>query len=275
MPSRQRCQGGGGLWVMRREVIAANWKMNMDVAGAWRYLQQFKQAYKPSGAQVVFLPPFTLLWVVGLGLQGTSLELGAQDVFWEASGSFTGEVSPLMLREMGCSWVIVGHSERRNILLESDQMVAKKVRAAVDNGLTPIVCVGESWEEKQSGLGENKLRNQVSAALSGLSAEYADKLVVAYEPIWAIGTGKAAAPEDAACAAAVIRSTASALWGDSSAEKLRVLYGGSVKPANAGDFAARPELDGMLVGGASLTPHDFAAVISAWEERRRAPGSTS
>ncbi|MGB9867129.1 MAG: triose-phosphate isomerase [Bacillota bacterium] len=256
---------------MRGEVIAANWKMNMDVCSAWQYLERLKKAWKPSSQRVVIFPPFTLLWLVGMGLQGTGVELGAQDVFWEATGSFTGEVSPLMIKEIGCNWVIVGHSERRNILLETDQMVAKKARAAVDNGLTPIICVGESWEEKQSGLGEAKLRHQVNAALSGFSAHEVDKLVIAYEPIWAIGTGRAAAPEDAAWAASLIRGTASDLWGDRAAARLRVLYGGSVKPATAGDFGARPELDGMLVGGASLNPHDFAGVISGWAERRRFP----
>lgn len=210
---------------------------------------------QPGAPDVVLCPPFTALHAVAQAIAGTGLRLGAQNVHWAPHGAFTGEIAAPMLVEAGCSYVIVGHSERRQHFGETDQQVALRLRAALEHGLWPILCVGERWEERQLGATEARVAEQVRLALQGLSAEQRARVVVAYEPVWAIGTGRAATAEDASRAADVIRAAAEA--------NLRVLYGGSVSPENAGAFFRAPGIDGALVGGASLDAAAFAAIVQA------------
>ncbi|HHV78740.1 MAG TPA: triose-phosphate isomerase [Firmicutes bacterium] len=250
---------------MRQPIIAANWKMNMDLKSSREYVLKLKGLCSPQKELVLICPPFTMLHLVGQLLAGSPFVLGGQDVFWQESGSYTGEISPTMLREVGCQWVIVGHSERRRILHETDEMISKKVEAALKNGLRVIVCVGETLEERDRGEGPARLRTQVEAALALLGPERSVDVVVAYEPVWAIGTGKAASVEDAVAAARLIRETIAAKWGSEPAESVRVLYGGSVNPTNAAGFARARDIDGTLVGGASLNPSEFSRIVQAWQ----------
>jgi triosephosphate isomerase len=194
-------------------------------------------------------------------LKGTSISVGAQNMYWETEGAFTGELSAPMLIAAGCTHVIIGHSERRQYFGETDASVNKKLEAALEAGLTPIVCVGEVLEERESGITDDVLRRQCTVAFRGISGEKAAKLTVAYEPVWAIGTGKTATPQIAAEAHSVIREQAAKAFGDEVASKLRILYGGSVKPENASALMAEAEIDGALVGGASLDAKSFAAIV--------------
>jgi triosephosphate isomerase len=211
---------------------------------------------------VVVCPAFTALRSVQTTIEGDRLpiQLGAQDVHWEPSGAFTGEVSAPMLAKLNVSYVIVGHSERRELFGETDETVAKKLRAVLANGMTPIVCVGETLEERERGSTDAKCCGQVEAAFAGLSSDDAQRCVVAYEPIWAIGTGRNATPDDANTTIGVVRERLVGLFGDT-AEVIRILYGGSVKPGNIAELMAMPEIDGGLVGGASLDPDEFSRVV--------------
>ena len=250
----------------RKPLMAGNWKMNHTHLEAIQVVQKlgFRLEDKDyDHVEVVVCPAFTALRSVQTTIDGDRLKigLGAQNCHWENSGAWTGEVSPTMLAKLNVSYVIVGHSERRELLGETDEVVAKKLRAVLAAGMTPIVCVGETLEEREQGATDNKVRLQVEAALNGLSSDDATRCVVAYEPIWAIGTGHNASPEDANTTIRVIREHIRIGLSDAVADAIRILYGGSMKPGNAADLMAQPEIDGGLVGGASLDPDEFARIV--------------
>jgi len=253
---------------MRRPVVAANWKMNKTVPEALdltRDLLAQIQAY--TAVERVICPAFVALTTVAPLAAAAGVGLGAQNMHWEKSGAYTGEVSPLMLAGL-CQYVIVGHSERRQYFGETDETVNKKARAALVNGLTPIICVGEVLAENEAGRTAEVVIRQTRAAYAGLSAEEALMTIVAYEPVWAIGTGKAATPAGANAVIGLhIRGALSDLYSSAVADALRVQYGGSVTAANAADLMAQPDIDGALVGGASLKPAEFGAIVRAASER--------
>ncbi len=214
--------------------------------------------------EIVIAPPFTAIKSIYDSLGDVSVQLAGQDVFWEESGAYTGQISPMMLKEAGCKWVIVGHSERRQLFGETDETVNKKIKAAIlIGGLKPIMCVGETLEERESGSTWDVLDRQIEQGLTGLTADQMEKIVMAYEPVWAIGTGKTAAPEQAEEAHGKIRERIAVLFDDTIAQKTRILYGGSVKPGNAGELFRQTNIDGGLIGGASLKSADFVGIISA------------
>jgi triosephosphate isomerase (TIM) len=250
----------------RRPIIAANWKMHKTHLEAIQAVQRLSYLLDRDDAErteVVICPPFTALRSIQVLIESDRLPygLGAQNLHWEAQGAFTGEISAGMLAALDCAYVIVGHSERRWVFGETDDAVSKKVRAVFGAGITPIVCVGEKIEERDSGRTEEVVVGQVRAALSGLASSDADRVVVAYEPVWAIGTGRNANPSDAGEVTALIRSTLASLYSQSLADGIRIQYGGSVKAGNIRDFMAHPEIDGALVGGASLDPEEFALIV--------------
>ena len=248
---------------MRRPVIAGNWKMYLTLEQATILTQQLRRSCETNGADVVVCPPFTSLSTVGQLLKGSRISLGAQDVFWEMEGAFTGEISPPMLANIGCTYVIVGHSERRTHFGETDQIVRRKLVAAIRNALTPIVCIGETLAERDANRTFEVLTRQLDGALNGLPADDCAKVILAYEPVWAIGTGRNATPEQAQEAQAFIRQwLAKQVRGDV-AEALRIQYGGSVNVANAESLLAQPDVDGALIGGASLKADAFAAIVRA------------
>jgi triosephosphate isomerase len=214
-----------------------------------------------STVDVVVAPPFTALPAVGQALAGTAVALAGQNLYWEREGAYTGEVSPLMLRDVGCTHVILGHSERRQLFAESDEGVARKTAAALTNGLVPIVCVGETLEERESGRTLEVLERQGERALRVLSPDQVAGLIVAYEPVWAIGTGRTATPAEAQEAHAFLRKRLAASHGEPVALATRILYGGSVKPDNIGPLMAQPDIDGALVGGASLSAASFLKIV--------------
>jgi triosephosphate isomerase (TIM) len=247
----------------RKKLIAANWKMYKTPDEARAFLQDFlPKAATHTRDEVVLCPPYVCIAAVVEGVKGTSVGVGGQNLYWEPEGAFTGEVSAAMLRAAGCSHVILGHSERRQYFGETDDTVNRKLKAALDAGLSPIVCVGEVLEEREAGLTEDVLRRQCARAFRALSGERAAALVVAYEPVWAIGTGKTATPQMAADAHALIRAEAAKAFGKELADGLRILYGGSVKPENAKSLMSEEEIDGALVGGASLKPESFWAIVN-------------
>ena len=247
---------------MRKKLIAANWKMHKTPEQA----QAFVSAFLPLVAEhtrdeIVLCPPFVLIPQMGWALRGSHIYLGGQNMFWEKEGAYTGAISAQMLHAVGCSHVIIGHSERRQYFGETDDTVNRKLHAALVVGLKPIVCVGEVLQEREAGVTEDILRRQCSIAFREISAGGASPIIAAYEPVWAIGTGKTATPEVAAEAHRVIRAQAAESFGDDVAAKMRILYGGSVKPDNATALMSQPEIDGALVGGASLDPKSFAAIV--------------
>jgi triosephosphate isomerase len=250
----------------RKPVIAANWKMHKTHLEAIRDVQKLSylvDADDTERVEVVICPAFTSLRPIQTLIDSDrlSFQLGAQNVHWENEGAFTGEVSPVMLSALKCSYVIVGHSERRQLFGETDEIVAKKVRAVLAAEMRPILCVGESLDEREAGGTQTKVTGQLRTALQGVTIEDPEALVVAYEPIWAIGTGRNAEPTDAGEVAQLIRRTLGELLGNDVAAGIRIQYGGSVKPGNIRDFMAHPEIDGALVGGASLDPEDFALIV--------------
>lgn len=248
----------------RTPLVAGNWKMNRTAADAVDLVEAMLPALLAAeGVERVLCPPFVALPAVAARLAGTPIQLGAQHMHWEDAGAFTGEVSPLMLKDL-CRYVIVGHSERRAYFGETDETVPQRVRAGLRHGLTLIVCVGETLEENESGQAVRVVDRQVRAALEGLGAQAAASLVIAYEPVWAIGSGRAATPADAArVIGEAIRPALAAALGAGAAEAVSVLYGGSVTAANAAEFFASPEIDGALVGGASLKPEEFGPIVAA------------
>jgi triosephosphate isomerase (TIM) len=250
----------------RKRIIAANWKMHkthLEAIQAVQKLGYLVDADDTEKTDVVIVPPFTALRSVQTLIDSDKLPfgLGAQDVYPEDKGAFTGEISPPMLVALRCDYVIVGHSERRQLFGEDDLMVNKKVRAVLGHDMTPIVCVGETLEERDADGTESKVAQQVKRAYDNVDAERAATTVIAYEPIWAIGTGRTAEPGDAGRVVEVIRQTLEDTFDDTVAQSVRIQYGGSVKPGNIRGFLAHPEIDGALVGGASLDPEDFALII--------------
>ena len=251
---------------MRRPIIAGNWKMNKTNREARELAKSIIQKMTTSSPlpEVVLCPPFTALETVKGVINGQRIELGAQNAFWENEGAYTGEISPNMLLTVGCRYVILGHSERRKYFSENDQTVNRKIKAVVSVGLSPILCVGERLEEREKGRTEALVDQQLRGALKGLSREEIENLVVAYEPIWAIGTGKTATPEQAAEVHGFIRNLISQLYDEKTSEELRIIYGGSVKPENARDLFSQPQIDGGLVGGASLQADSFWQIINSY-----------
>ncbi|HNV86729.1 MAG TPA: triose-phosphate isomerase [Candidatus Omnitrophota bacterium] len=248
---------------MRRLLIAGNWKMYKTSSEATSLVSTIKAGlHKEAGdLDVVVCPPFTALQAVSGILKSSSIDLGAQNMHFETEGAFTGEVSPLMLKDVRCRYVILGHSERRAYFKESNTLINKKVKAAVKFNLVPIVCVGEVLEDREAGRAKQVVEGQFRGTFEGLSAEAMSKIVIAYEPVWAIGTGKTATPEDAQDMQAFIRSLVSGAFGAEVAEGIRILYGGSVKPDNIAELAKQPDLDGALVGGASLKAEGFIQIV--------------
>ena len=243
---------------MRRPVIAANWKMNKKIEEAQAFLDEFiPLVWNERDVDIVIAPPFTALYTMANLLKITNIGLAAQDLFYEDKGAYTGEISPVMLTDIGCSYVIIGHSERRIYFGETNDIVNKKIRAARRHGLEVIFCIGESLSEREAGMTFDVLKRQITEGLRDISS---DGLIVAYEPVWAIGTGKTATPDQAQEAHESIRKTLSHLYGEP-AKGLRILYGGSVTPENADVLMACPDVDGALVGGASLKADSFAGIV--------------
>ncbi len=247
---------------MRTPFIAGNWKMYKTIEEAVTLVRELREALDGlEGCDVAVCPPFTALAAVRQALAGSTIRLGAQNVHWKDEGAFTGEVSPLMLRGL-CDYVIIGHSERRQHFGETDERVNKKLHAALAHGLKPILCVGESLEQNRAGETEAFVGGQVRADLAGIPPEQVRLITIAYEPIWAIGTGLAATGDDAnRIIGGTVRGTLAALYDDEVAQAIRIQYGGSVKPDNIAEFMEQPEIDGALVGGASLKAADFVAIV--------------
>jgi len=248
---------------MRKPIIVGNWKMCLTLGEAGALVRQLKAACETDAVEVVVCPPFTALSSVSTWLKGSRIGLGAQDLFWEAQGAFTGEVSPTMLRDVGCRYVIIGHSERRQYFGETDITVHKKLVAALQHGLKPIVCVGETLAEREQGNTFEILTRQLGGAFTECEGWDGFAVTLAYEPVWAIGTGKNATPEQAQEAHAFIRQWVGKRCGAAAAESLRIQYGGSVNAANAHTLLQQPDVDGALVGGASLKADAFSVIVKA------------
>lgn len=246
---------------MRKPIIAGNWKMNLTPAEAEQLVVELIPLVKDAACDVVVCPPYVDLAVVGKLLVGTNIKLGAQNIHWAPKGAFTGEVSADMLLAMGVSHAIVGHSERRQYFGETDETVNKRAKAALEANITPIICVGETLEQRESGVTDTIVSKQTVAALAGFSAEEVVRSVIAYEPIWAIGTGKTATSEDANTTIKVIRDAIAGVYGKKIADEVRIQYGGSMNAKNATELMAMPEIDGGLIGGASLKSEDFSKVV--------------
>jgi triosephosphate isomerase len=248
---------------MRKPVMAGNWKMYKSAAETSSFFEKFSPLVAAAThAEVVICPPFVNIPAAVEAMRSTGIGIGAQDVFWLKEGAYTGEVSAPMLVNVGCRWVIIGHSERRQYFHETEETVFKKTMAALDAGLNPIVCVGEVLEEREANLTEAVCGAQFAGGLGGLTPEQFARIVIAYEPVWAIGTGKTATPEMAAAAHKFIRGEIRNTFGADAAAQCRILYGGSVKPDNVKGLMAQPEIDGALVGGASLDPVSFASIVN-------------
>ncbi|HEY4232301.1 MAG TPA: triose-phosphate isomerase [Lacipirellulaceae bacterium] len=248
---------------MLRKLIAGNWKMNTDQASALALAKGVAvRAGEVPNADLLVCPPSVYLAPVAQALTGSRVTLGAQNMYHEANGAFTGEISAAMLIDIGAKYVILGHSERRHILGETDEAINKKTLAAITAGLVPIVCVGELLAERESGHTADVIRRQFEGSLANISAEQVERLVIAYEPVWAIGTGKVATPEQAEAVHADLRNLLATRYNGESASRVRVLYGGSVKASNAGDLLGQPNIDGALVGGASLKVDDFIGIAA-------------
>ncbi len=246
---------------MRRPLIAGNWKMYRTTAEASALAAEVREGSRRDGVDVLVAPPFTALSAVAQALKGSHVHLAGQNMHWEREGAFTGEVSPAMLRDASCTHVILGHSERRQHFGETDEGVARKAKAAFSHGLTPIVCVGETLAERESGRTMEIVERQLERALREMTADQVAALVVAYEPVWAIGTGRNATPDQAQEVHAFIRKRVSASHGEPAAAAVRILYGGSVKPENIGAIMAEADVDGALVGGASLVTASFLGIV--------------
>ena len=250
--------------MLRSRLIVGNWKMHKTISEAKELVQQLVHLLGdsvPQGLSTVLAPPFTALFTVSEALKGLPFLLGAQDLFWEDFGAFTGEVSGAMLKDVGCRYVIVGHSERRRYFGETDAMVRKKAVAALRHELRPIVCIGETWDERLSGQAEHVLSLQLTEGLAGIEKHQAEEVVIAYEPVWAIGSGRAATCAQVDDTHRRLRTELIALWGQDVGARVPILYGGSVVPENIGELLAIPNVDGALVGGACLNPVLFAKIL--------------
>ena len=248
---------------MRRKVIAGNWKMNMLPNEAISFIENLAPMVKDSENEVIICVPYTDLFYSLLTAQNTRIKIGAQNMHWEEKGAYTGEISAPMLKSIGVEYVIIGHSERREYFLETDEDVNKKVKAALKNELKPIVCVGETLEQREQGIQEQIITSQTKLALEGLNKEQLQNIIIAYEPVWAIGTGKTATSEDANEAIKSIRNQVEKDFGNEIAQNIIILYGGSVKPENSKELFSMSDIDGGLVGGASLKVDDFSKIVSA------------
>ncbi|MCL2837597.1 MAG: triose-phosphate isomerase [Oscillospiraceae bacterium] len=248
---------------MRTKIIAGNWKMNNNCAEAVELVKELKAKVADAKCEVVICPSFTSLCCVAPEIKGTNIKLGAQNVHFAQNGAFTGEISADMLKSIGVLYAIIGHSERRQYFGETDETVNKRTIAALGGGLIPIVCVGEHLEQREQGITEKVVVEQTKLAFTGISAADAEKVVIAYEPVWAIGTGKTATSEQANEVCAIIRNTIKALYGDDVAAKIRIQYGGSMNDANAAELLGMSDIDGGLIGGASLKADAFAVIVKA------------
>lgn len=248
----------------RKPLVAGNWKMNLDRAGAVALAQSIAQgANQANGVEIAVLPPSLYVHAVSAVLAGTPVLWGVQNVYWRPNGAYTGEISVAMAKDLGCTYVVVGHSERRHILGETDEDVNYKVRAVLSGGLSPIICVGETLEEREAGLTLAVVERQLLAALAGVARAELERVVIAYEPVWAIGTGRNATPEQAEEVHLALRKLLADRYNGGVAEGVRIQYGGSVKPDNARDLLAQPNIDGALVGGASLKADQFLKIVAA------------
>ncbi|HEX4652731.1 MAG TPA: triose-phosphate isomerase [Candidatus Udaeobacter sp.] len=250
---------------MRKKIVAANWKMNMTQGEAARFVDTFLlHIGEINNVDVVIIPPFTAIAKVTEALGGAhNIKVGAQNMYWEKSGAFTGEISAPLLRDLFVHYVVLGHSERRTLFGESDEMVNRKVHAAQGAKLRPIICIGESLEQRDKGNFEKILSIQLRGSLAGLKPKELQETVIAYEPVWAIGTGRNATPAQAQDAHAFVRHTLAEMSDKTTAERVRIQYGGSVKPENARELMSQSDIDGALVGGASLDPRSFAQIVKA------------
>ena len=246
---------------MRKAIIAGNWKMNKTPDEARALVEELIPLVADAECEVVVCPPFVDLCPVSKAIKGTNIHLGAQNIHWAKSGAFTGEISADMLKKFGVEYAIVGHSERRRYFGETDATVNMRAKAALENGITPIICVGESLEQRERGETDEFVASQVRGALEGISADDARRIVIAYEPIWAIGTGRTATAEMAEETITVIRKTLRSIFGNDAAETVRIQYGGSMNPQNAASLMAMENIDGGLIGGASLKAEDFSKVV--------------
>ena len=248
---------------MRKKIVAANWKMNMTQGEATAFVSPFLiEVGDLREVEIVIVPPFTAIAAVNAALENAPhVKVGAQNMHWERAGAFTGEISPAMLRDLFVRYVVLGHSERRTLFGETDEIVNRKVRAAHEATLRPILCVGESLDQREAGEVEKVLTTQLKGSLAGVGAKELQETVIAYEPVWAIGTGKTATAEQAQEAHAFIRNVLAEIADEATADKIRIQYGGSVKPDNARQLMSQPDIDGALVGGASLDPRSFAQIV--------------
>ena len=248
---------------LRKAIVAGNWKMNNDRNAAKKLITELNPLVKDAACEVVLCVPYTNLETALSLCEGTNMHVGAENCHWAKSGAFTGEISAEMLAEMGVEYVIIGHSERRQYFGETDQTVQARVRAALDAGLTVILCVGETLEQREQGITEEVVALQTKVALGGVSEEELSRIVIAYEPVWAIGTGKTATADQAEEVCAFIRSVVAKLYSKAAADALTIQYGGSMKPGNAKELLSKEDVDGGLIGGAALVASDFAAIIEA------------
>ena len=247
---------------MRKKVIAGNWKMNMLPNETIQFIEELTPLVKDTDNEVILCVPYTDLFYALLTAQNTNIKIGAQNMHFEESGAYTGEVSGKMLKSINVEYVIIGHSERRQYFNETDESVNKKVKAAFENGLKPIVCVGETLEQREAGKVEEIITNQTKLALEGLTNEQVENTIIAYEPIWAIGTGKTATKEDANDAVKAIRNKIAEIYGQNVADRVIIQYGGSVKSSNAKELFSMSDIDGALVGGASLKAEEFSKIVN-------------
>ena len=249
---------------MRKPFVAGNWKMNTDSHSSVDLAKRVASGSSQvagQGVSVAVCPPFVYLQSVAKALSASSVAVGAQDVYFEPKGAFTGEISASMLKDIGCTYALCGHSERRHVIGETDELVNKKVAAAIGGGLLPILCVGELLAEREASQTEEVVSRQLKVGLAGLGAEKVSAVTIAYEPVWAIGTGRTATPQQAQDVHSFVRKLITEFYDNQLAEEIRILYGGSVKPNNSADLMSQPDIDGLLVGGASLSADDFVAII--------------
>ncbi|MBI2871374.1 MAG: triose-phosphate isomerase [Candidatus Omnitrophica bacterium] len=252
---------------MRKKFICGNWKMNKTTQEACQFASEIRGMEKKfEGVEVGICPPYTALQAVHGVLDGGSILLGAQDVAWAQDGAYTGEVSPLMLKEVGCTFALVGHSERRTLLDESDELINRKLLSALQFNMTPLLCVGESLDERERGMTERVVETQLRGCLAGTDAKALSRMVIAYEPVWAIGTGRNATPHEAQEVHAFVRRFLAGRFEAEASQDAQILYGGSVTPKNAAALLAQPDIDGALVGGASLDVRSFTDIIQAARE---------
>lgn len=247
---------------MRRKVIAGNWKMNMLPDETIKFIEEFAPLVKDTENEVILCVPYTDLFYALLNVQGTNIKIGAQNMHFEEKGAYTGEISPQMLKAINVEYVIIGHSERRQYYNETDETVNKKIKSAFNVGLKPIVCVGETLEEREAGKTAEIITNQTKLALEGLTNEQVENTIIAYEPIWAIGTGKTATSEDANNSIKEIRNKIAEIYGQNTASRVIIQYGGSVKSSNAKELFTTSDIDGGLVGGASLKAEEFSKIVN-------------